>query len=574
MVGRSIFRTMDCSNYEPWIKEFDILKSSEIEFLEQKIRALAVRPHVTIVPLGFGGGTPQQLSALKHSLEEQVYRSWSKYLSNSLEFYDQPNVNTEIVLPPSVIAQVTKTADFILPLPLDAVLPQHALAQFILALAEVPDADILYADEDFLQNGRRSRPRFKTDWDPYFILGCNCIGTPALYRSEAIRRANMRDLRSSTVDNLLHAMTLRVSSVTAADKIIHIPSILCHRTQESDWCGAEAQQIVSAHLAEKGFSNVEISPAPLAPQWNRVKFPLPDPPPRVSIIVPTRDRPELIGPCVDGILNHTDYPALELVVVDNGTTAPAALAVLESIKSDRRARVQRDDRPFNYSQLNNLGATLAEGEILVLLNNDTQILHADWLTELASLASRPDIGAVGAKLLYPDLRVQHAGVSFGPDKTVLHQMRFAQRHETGPGGELALLRCSSAVTGACLAVRKGLYFDVGGLNEKHLRVAYNDVDLCRRIARRGLAIVWTPFAELLHHESVSRGLTIGLAEVDREASELMALWSMNPEFYEHPDPFHNPQIEFQSECVDFARPPRSHRFRCMFIEQRPIPFYY
>jgi GT2 family glycosyltransferase len=572
MMEESIFRTVNNFNYQRWVQEFDTLKGSELEFIDQKIKALTIHPNIGILPISIPGAANRNW--LKGSLDKQIYRNWHILSSNSFGVRDLPAAGTEFVLPPDLIAKLTKSAAFILPLPLNAILRRHALAQFILALAEVPDADILYADEDILQNGKRSGPRFKTDWDPYLILGRNYIGIPTLYRSEAILRVNPAELRSRNIDNLLYALTLRVCAATAPDKIVHIPSILCHRTEEPDWNGAEARKVVLAHLAEQRFQGVEISPAFLTPKWNRVRFPLPDPPPLVSIIVPTRDRPELIGPCVDGILNHTDYPALEVIVVDNGTTSPEALAILNSLRNDRRARVLRDDRPFNYSQLNNFGATLANGKILVLLNNDIQILHADWLTELASLASRPDIGAVGAKLLYPDFRVQHAGVSFGPNKTVLHQMRFAQRHETGPTGELALLRCTSAVTGACLALRKNLYFEVGGLNENRLRVAYNDVDLCRRIARKGLVIVWTPFAELLHHESVSRGLTVKLTDVDREATESMAFWSMNPEFYEHPDPFHNPQIEFQVEYVDFARPPRPHRFRLEFTERQPMLFHY
>ena len=573
MVGHGIFRIMDDSNYKQWVKEFDTVKSEEVEFLEQKIRALPVRPNIAVIPIAVGSAH-RKLSAFTRRLNEQVYRNWRIYPSKDLPPCDLPVVNTEIALTPSLIGEAAKTADFVLPLPLDAILPQHALAQFVLTLAEVPDADILYADEDVLQNGRRSQPHFKTDWDPYLILGCNCIGIPTLYRSDAIRRANMQDLKSTTVDNLLHAVTLRVSAATAADKILHIPSILCHRTEESDWSGAEARKIVSAHLVERGSNTVEMSPAPLAPQWNRVRFPLPEPLPLVSIIVPTRDRADLIGVCADGLLNHTDYPSLELIVVDNDTTAPDALVVLDELKGNPRAQVLRDDRPFNYSQLNNFAAEVAKGEILVLLNNDIQILHADWLTELVSLASRPDIGIVGAKLLYSDLRVQHAGVSFGPDRNIVHQMRLAQRQEAGPRGELGLLRSVSAVTGACLALRRSLYFDVGGLNEKLLKVSFNDIDLCRRVAKKGLAIIWTPFAEFLHHEAASRGCPVTPEQADRETSELMAFWSMNPEFYEDPDPFHNPQIEFKNECVDFSRPPRSHRFRDWFIRRQPVPFYY
>jgi GT2 family glycosyltransferase len=561
MAEQSIFRITDDSIYAEWIEEFDTMKSEDVELLEQKIKDLPLKPHIAIVPLAVGGSPQDESLAFARRFESQLYRNWRVYVSPDFDRADRPIARTAATLSAALIIAAAETADFVLPLPFDAVLPRHALAEFVLALAEVSDADILYADEDVLRDGRRSQPQFKTDWDPFLILGSNYIGSPTLFRSDAIRRAGLRDLTSTSVDNLLHAVTLHVSEVTSKRQILHIPSVLCHCTQASDWSGAEARRIVSAHLAKPGSDIAEISSAPLAPQWNRVRFHLPKPPPLVSIIVPTRDRADLIGPCSDGILNRTDYSSLELIVVDNGSIAPDALAVLDSLKSDPRVQVLRDERPFNYSQLNNSAAEIAKGDILVLMNNDIEILHADWLTELVSLASRPDIGVVGAKLLYPDLRVQHAGVVFGPDKAIRHQMRFAKRHETGPRGELALLRSVSAVTGACIALRRSLYFDVGGLNEKHLKVAYNDIDLCRRVAKKGLAIVWTPFAELMHHECASRGLPITPEELDREAAEMIAFWSMNPEFYEAPDPFHNPQIEFNLECVDFARPPRLHRFR-------------
>jgi GT2 family glycosyltransferase len=194
--------------------------------------------------------------------------------------------------------------------------------------------------------------------------------------------------------------------------------------------------------------------------------------------------------------------------------------------------------------------------------------------ELASLASRPDIGVVGARLLYPDFRVQHAGVCFGKDKEIYHQMRLAPRWEAGAGGELALLRSAWAVTGACLAVRKRLFFDVGGLNEEDFSVTFNDIDLCRKIARKDLAILCTPFAELLHFESVSRGLSITPEKAKQENFESMLFWSRHSGMYEQPDPFYNPQIEYKRDCVDFARPPRPNRFRPEFRARRPEPFFY
>jgi GT2 family glycosyltransferase len=570
-----IFLIMDDAIYNQWIEDFDTLTSADGAALEQEMLALPNKPHIAVVPLTGSALSDRELTAFAEGLAGQIYHDWRICLPHGPDRAERPSSeNAAATLSAGWLAEAARVADFVLPLPLDVVLPRHALASFVLALAQIPDADILYADEDVLQNGKRSQPQFKTDWDPFFILGCNSIGFPTLYRSEALHRADVWDLTSTTVDNLLHAVTLRVSETTSANRILHIPSVLCHRTKTSDWSGTESRKLVSGQLVKAGPHSPNFSPIPSAPQWNRVRFPLPNPPPLVSVIVLTRDRADLLGPCIDGILNQTNYPSRELVIVDNGTVAPDALAVLNALECDPRVQVLRDDRTFNYSQLNNAAAKAAKGDILVLLNNDMKVLQPDWLTDLVSLAARPDVGAVGAKLLYPDLRVQHAGMSLGPDKAISHQMRLAARDDPGPRGELVLLRSVSALTGACLALRKNLYLEVGGLDEEHLKIAYNDIDLCRRLAKKGLAILWTPFAELIHHESESRGMPTTPEKAADVASEGIAFWSMNPEFYECPDPFHNPQIEFKYTSVDFARPPRWHRFRFGSKEGRAVPFLY
>ena len=247
----------------------------------------------------------------------------------------------------------------------------------------------------------------------------------------------------------------------------------------------------------------------------------------VSVIIPTRDRAALLGPCLEGLFRHTDYPAMEVIVVDNGSTEAALHELLRQWSSDPRLRVLPSPGPFNYALLNNQAAASAHGEILVLLNNDTEVLHPDWLREMASLAIRADIGAVGAKLLFPSGRIQHAGVILGPRGVAGHDYLFAKAEEEGQQDDLLLLRQVSAVTGACLAVRRDAYMAVGGLDEQRFRVAYNDVDFCLKLAAAGLRNIFTPHAQLLHHESASRGSDFAaerytLWEVERDA--MRAKW--------------------------------------------------
>jgi GT2 family glycosyltransferase len=207
---------------------------------------------------------------------------------------------------------------------------------------------------------------------------------------------------------------------------------------------------------------------------------------------------------------------MEVIVVDNGSTEAALHELLRQWSSDPRLRVLPSPGPFNYAFLNNQAAASARGEILVLLNNDTEVLHPDWLREMASLAIRADIGAVGAKLFFPSGRIQHAGVILGPRGVAGHDYLFAKAAEEGQQDDLWLLRQVSAVTGACLAVRREAYMAVGGLDERRFRVAYNDVDFCLKLAAAGLRNIFTPHARLLHHESASRGSEF--------SAERYALW--------------------------------------------------
>jgi GT2 family glycosyltransferase len=241
----------------------------------------------------------------------------------------------------------------------------------------------------------------------------------------------------------------------------------------------------------------------------------------VSVIVLTRDQPGFLSRCTAGLLERTDYPSLELVIVDNGSVDPATLSVLDALAADARVRVVRHDAAFNFSALNNIGFRHATGTIIVLLNDDTEVIGSDWLRELVSQASRAEIGMVGARLLYPDHRVQHAGIVTGSGGA-LHQFRFCDASEPGPNGELALTRSVTAVTGACIALRSSVFEEVGGMDEA-FTVAYGDVDLCLRVADRGYRLICTPFAELFHHESATRGYEDTPAKQARHDLELELL---------------------------------------------------
>ena len=286
-----------------------------------------------------------------------------------------------------------------------------------------------------------------------------------------------------------------------------------------------------------------------------MRYPIPDPPPLVSVIVPTRDRPELLARAAEGILRGTAYPNIELLIVNNESREARTRRLLRTLWRDERVRVFGARGPFNFAAMNNLAVGRATGDIVVFLNNDVEVTDPAWLGEMVSHALRPDVGAVGSKLRYPDGTLQHGGVILGCDGVAAHFHRGAASGDLGYFGLLGLQRATSAVTGACMAVRRDVFLDVGGFDETNLAVSYNDVDYCLRARERGYRVVWTPFAELRHIESASRGSDSApenLARASRETAYMLSRWGeqlVN-------DPFHHPNFSLNSGACELAFPPR------------------
>ena len=237
----------------------------------------------------------------------------------------------------------------------------------------------------------------------------------------------------------------------------------------------------------------------------RLRFAVPEPQPLVSLIIPTRDRADLLRACVGSIRDRTTYANYEILVIDNGSSEPQTLAYLKELTQTPNIRVLAYDRPFNYSAINNFAVGAARGEIVGLVNNDIEVISPGWLTEMVSWAAQPDVGCVGAKLYYPDDTIQHAGVILGVGGVANHAHLHLPRTAAGYFGRAVVVGNWSAVTGACMLVRRSVYLEAGGLDAENLAVAFNDVDFCLRVRECGYVNVWTPYAELRHHESVSRG---------------------------------------------------------------------
>ncbi len=296
---------------------------------------------------------------------------------------------------------------FIIMLPPDTILAEHALFEMAMAATLNGDLELIFADEDCVDvAGNRSGPRFKTAWDPDLMLGCDAIGHIAALRTASVRRHG--GMRADITSEIAHYdLVLRLGMDALPNGVHHIPTILCHRALETPvgWDAEAARHVVQRYLVEAGAIGAHVEPAPLAPDCNRIIFPLPQMAPLVSVIVPIRDKADLLALCADGVLARTDYEPLELLVIDNDSQEKATHDLLARLTNDPRVRVISYPGAFNFAAMNNAAAQQAKGEVIVFLNSDTDVIDAGWLREMVSHAVRPDVGAVGAKLLYADGRI-------------------------------------------------------------------------------------------------------------------------------------------------------------------------
>lgn len=395
----------------------------------------------------------------------------------------------------------------------DDLLHPQALLWAVEALRHNPALELIYTDEDKITGGGlRHDPHFKPKWSPYLLRGQNYICHLVLMRRALLERVGF--LRQGVEGSQDHDLMLRATELLPATRIHHIPWIAYHwragpgstalNPSAKPKAVEAGQRAVQDHLERTGQTGATVESGRW-PHTYRIRWPLPDPPPLVTAIVPTRDGGAVLERLIEGLRQGTDYPALEILVVDNQSRSPGTLALFERWRSDPRCRILPHPHPFNFSAIINHAAREARGPVLALINDDIEVLDPGWLREMVSLAMRPGIGCVGAKLLYPNRTVQHGGVVLGIGGVAGHAHKYLPGEHHGYFSRLHLVQEMSAVTGACLVVQARHFQAAGAFDEEHLRVAFNDVDFCLKVGRLGLSNLWTPYAELIHHESLSRG---------------------------------------------------------------------
>ena len=434
----------------------------------------------------------------------------------------------------------------------------HALFCIAREIARHPEAQLIYCDEDRLDGeGRRFDPFFKPDFSLDLMLARAYLGRFTVFARAAVAASG--GLREGFGSAAEYDLALRVIGPLDQGQIRHIPHILVHRRDpapapETD----DAERRAVADFLARTRPGARVETALGLAGCRRIVHPLPETPPLASLLIPTRDGGRTLARCIDSIAARTETVPYEIVILDNGSVQPRTLRMLAEWEQSGRARVLRLPGPFNFSALNNEGVRSARGEIVVLLNDDTEVITPGWLRELVSHTLRPEVGAVGARLLYPNGDLQHVGVVLGlgaPNFIAGHAFVGEPRDEPGTAGQARLARDVSAVTAACLAMRKAVYLEVGGLDAQALPVDFNDIDLCLRLRQAGKSVIYTPYAELYHHESRTRGRPTTpekLARLEREALVMRARWGA----LLRADPFYNPNLTLALADAGLAWPPR------------------
>lgn len=412
-------------------------------------------------------------------------------------------------------------------------------------------ADLIYSDEDKLDaDGNHVEPHLKPDFSPDYLLANNyishfCVAKAALVRAIGGFRARFDGAQD-------YDLILRLSE--RAERIAHIPKVLYHwRMIEGSTAlasrakpasiDAGCRALVDA-LERRNFA-ASVEPGPIANTYrvrrNIIGEPL------VSILIPFRDRADLLKTCIESVVAKTSYRNFEIIGIDNGSREAATLCLMQALKQQHSEMIRflHHDEPFNYSELNNLAAESAAGEHLLLLNNDTEVITEDWLEAMLEHSQRPEVGVVGARLLFANNTVQHAGVIMGLGGIAGYSHLHTPARQQGYFGRARLPQNLSAVTFACAMTRREVYRQLGGLNAKELAVAFNDVDYCLRAREAGYLIVYTPYATLRHHESSSRGSESSADKRARFAAETAYMQARHARILELGDPYYNSGLSLQ-----------------------------
>ena len=545
----------DRSDYTEWLRRYDNPTEAETANLTAQAQALAMQPGAPTFSLLMAldrAHEPLNLQWLKEavaSVQAQMYPKWELCIAvpgqtdaavrEALDVMVAADQRIKLVPAPAdqgllAAAFGVSTADWIVVLNAINKIAPKAFNTSAKVIFEGKKCDIIYADSDklFGLGFERVAPDFKPDWNLDLFLSSgsahNYTQDLCFFKADLVRELGGFENGSDSGFELFARAMARREPL----QIHHIPQVLVHVRQ----VGGAAETVAN----------------------QKIQYALPAVPPLVSLIIPTKNNVALLRQCIGSILSKTSYPNYEILVVDNGSDQAETLDYLKTLTAHPQIRVIRDNYAFNYSALNNYAVTFAKGEILALVNDDIEVgdvASTDWLTEMVGHALRPGVGAVGARLWYPNQTLQHAGMVL-VGGVARHVHKHLPKGQTGFNGRAVLTQNFSAVTGACLVVKKAFFEQVGGLNDQELAVGFNDVDFCLKLLEAGYRNVWTPNAELIHHESATRGQDNSPAKQRRAEKELRYMrkrWGDKL----HIDPAYSPNLSDGHDDMSLAWPPRN-----------------
>ena len=561
--------------YPRWIRRYDTLDRKTRQSLEADMARLSPPPLISVL-MPLLAENEQYAERTIHSVQAQLYQRWQMCVAiehsvaqplrenlRALALQDERILLTDVEAAAAWADKINTTlkivtGDFVALLDPGDTLAEHALYWVAKELIAHPDADLIFSDEDKISgNATRMEPWFKSDWNPALMLTCNAFGRLGAYRRSLL--AQVGEFRPGFEGAEEHELVLRCARGSQADRIQHIPRILYHRNAEARREAANidaleaGRRAVAENLAAQNIS-AEVRNGRAGYE---LVYPVPSPHPRVSIVMATTARLDIVEPCLKSLVEKTRYDNWDVILMVNerDRQLPERDAFLSDLAKRPNVQVATyADRPFNYSWVNNLGAAKTPADILCFLNDDTEVITADWLDVLVARVSLPRVAAAGPMLYNPDGTIQHAGVILGLSGIAGHACAREPGGSRGYFGRACLEQDVCCVTAACMAVRADIFRTVGGFDEA-MPLAYNDVDLCLRLRTAGWRILWTPAAELLHRESASLGrhsVGAGAEQFARDVALMRQRWQSVLDA----DPYYNRNLSLERE-YRLAFPPRT-----------------
>lgn len=496
----------------------------------------------------------KNIDKLIESILKQTYINWELFIpakdiqEEKLKNYNNKDNRIKINFETNNTNELLKkvSGDFISLINANDLLTIDALFEIVKVINDNRKIDFIYSDEDKISEDSNEyfEPNFKPDWSPDTFRSCNYIGKLTVFSKKLLDKVGY--LNNKYKQDKEYDMYLRLTE--QANEIYHISKVLYHNrmneTEEKLLVKDYGKEVLKEHLKRIGLEG-DVSDG-LIPKTYKINYKIKGNP-KVSIIIPNKDEVNTLKTCINSILNKTTYNNYEIVVVENNSVSKEIFNYYEEIKKIDNIKVVTWKKGFNYSAINNFGFKETNGEYIILLNNDIEVISENWIEEMLMYAQRDDIGIVGAKLYYPDNTVQHAGVILGIGGVAGHSHVNFERNDDGFAGRLKIVQNLSAVTAACLMIRRNVYEEVNGLNE-NLAVAFNDIDFCLKVRKQGYLIVFSPYVEMYHYESKSRGKDDTKEKSARFESEIKTfhntwgLWIR--------DPYYNDNLTLDKE--DFS----------------------